>query len=563
MLVLGNFGVVCYVYWVWQHARRLCLRVCWIFFGRGPWPYSFRFLWQNVSCLDVIRYPNPCGDPIVGINRLSFVLFLGSLFVVTTCRGTEPIDIGSRLEPFVDDFLIDTIAGAKLTLHQPLLREVVIRHDAPWEGNVSWTHSVIQDGPIYRMYYRGAHADINNDATARSFLCYAESNDGIHWKKPEVGLVDFKESKKNNIIWSRAESAKLWNIPDSVGLWNMLISINCGVFKDANPDCPPDARYKMLGGHCNSGSCAFKSADGIHFTAMSQGPVISSTLGNQFDSNTSVFWDSVGNRYLSFHRAGRLDYNMRETVMCSSKDFLHWSDPVFLEYPGAPTEQLYTNSIVAYARAPHILMGFPKRFMEGRKAVDLCPLDDGISDGVFMTSRDGLHFRRWPEAFLRPGLQPECWVNRNNFIANGMVVTKSDLVGAPDELSIYAIEGYYSANNTCRLRRHTIRMDGFVSMQAPLSGGEFVTKPLVFAGKTLVMNYSTSAAGSVSVELQTPHGKPIDGFSLADCGEIYGDQLDRTVAWKDKNDVSKLAGTPVRLHFVLKDADLYSIQFRP
>jgi hypothetical protein len=66
-----------------------------------------------------------------------------------------------------------------------------------------------------------------------------------------------------------------------------------------------------------------------------------------------------------------------------------------------------------------------------------------------------------------------------------------------------------------------------------------------------------------SAELQTPHGKPIDGFALADCGEIYGDQLDRTVAWKGKNDVSRLAGTPVRLHFVLKDADLYSIQFRP
>ena len=189
---------------------------------------------------------------------------------------------------------------------------------------------------------------------------------------------------------------------------------------------------------------------------------------------------------------------------------------------------------------------------------------DGLSDGVFMSSRDGLHFRRWAEAFVRPGPQSDRWVSRNNAIANGVVVTESHLVDAPDELSIYVIEGYYGViSNKCRLRRHTIRIDGFVSVQAPFSGGEIVTKPVVFEGKTLVMNYSTSAAGSVSVELQTEFGKPIEGFTLADCGEIYGDEIERVVSWKGSSDLSKLAGTPVRLRFVIKDGDLYSIRFRP
>ncbi len=106
-------------------------------------------------------------------------------------------------------------------------------------------------------------------------------------------------------------------------------------------------------------------------------------------------------------------------------------------------------------------------------------------------------------------------------------------------------------------------MDGFVSVQAPFSGGELVTKPVVFEGKKLVMNYSTSAAGSVSVELQTEFGKPIDGFTLADCGEIYGDEIERVVSWKGNSDLSKLASTPVRLRFVIRDGDLYSIRFRP
>jgi len=85
-------------------------------------------------------------------------------------------------------------------------------------------------------------------------------------------------------------------------------------------------------------------------------------------------------------------------------------------------------------------------------------------------------------------------------------------VEAPDELSIYVIEGYYSVrSNRCRLRRHTIRMDGFVSAQAPFSGGE----------------------------------------------------IERVVSWKGNSNLSKLAGTPVRLRFVIKDGDLYSIRFRP
>ncbi|MCC7085877.1 MAG: hypothetical protein IT427_12820, partial [Pirellulales bacterium] len=414
----------------------------------------------------------------------------------------------------MDDHLIDTMTNAKLTLHNPVAREVVIRHDAAWEGNTSTGHTIFQDGAKYRMYYRGTwHGQENRPKGAKlpGYLCYAESEDGIHWKKPELGLVEFAGSKSNNILWSREDSQRLWNIPDSLGLWRERVTINCSVFKDTNPDCPEDARYKMLGGHCHSGSCAFKSADGIHFTAMSQEPVIRSTLPAHFDTQSTVFWDSVGKRYLSFHRAVR--NGLRDTVMHSSMDFLHWSEPVFLGYTGAPPEGLYTNQITPYFRAPHILMGFPKRFVQGRKVPNLSNYDDGISDGVYMTSRDGIHFHRWSEAFLRPGLQKERWVNRNNYISNGIVVTKSDESGTPDELSIYSTEGYFSADNSCRLRRHTLRMDGFVSIQAPLAGGEFITKPITFDGKKLVMNYSTSAAGSVSVELQTADGKPLEGFT--------------------------------------------------
>jgi len=142
----------------------------------------------------------------------------------------------------------------------------------------------------------------------------------------------------------------------------------------------------------------------------------------------------------------------------------------------------------------------------------------------------------------------------------GILVTRSDVPGTPDELSIYSAEGYYTGES-CQLRRFTLRIDGFVSVRAPLAGGETLTKPIVFQGKRLEINFSTSAAGSVRVEIQDAGGQPMPGFALADSAEIFGDELARVVTWKGGSDVSKLAGRPIRLRFVLKDADLYALQF--
>jgi len=179
-----------------------------------------------------------------------------------------------------------------------------------------------------------------------------------------------------------------------------------------------------------------------------------------------------------------------------------------------------------------------------------------VSDAVFMTSRDGLHFKRWGEAFIRPGLQNERWGNRNNMITWGMLETESDIPGTPNELSIYSMEGYYQGDS-CQMRRFTLRIDGFVSVQAPLSGGEVVTKPLIFEGRALAVNFSTSGAGSLQIEIQTPEGE-----ILGDSAEVYGDALEHVVKWKDSVDIGALAGKPVRLRFVMKDADVYSFRFR-
>ena len=108
-----------------------------------------------------------------------------------------------------------------------------------------------------------------------------------------------------------------------------------------------------------------------------------------------------------------------------------------------------------------------------------------------------------------------------------------------------------------------MRVDGFASVQAPLSGGELVTKPLIFSGRELVLNFSASAAGSVRVELlRDQMNIPVEGFSLEDCVEVLGDDLERVVRWNEGRKLDGLAGTPVRLRFVLRDVELFSFRFR-
>ena len=88
-----------------------------------------------------------------------------------------------------------------------------------------------------------------------------------------------------------------------------------------------------------------------------------------------------------------------------------------------------------------------------------------------------------------------------------------------------------------------------------------LSRPLVFNGQQLRINFSTSTAGSIRVEIQDSEGKPLEGFALSDSTEIFGDAIDYPVSWRGGSSVQKLVGQTVRLRFVLRDADLFSLRF--
>ena len=502
--------------------------------------------------------------------------------VWSAAGGAEPIEIGSRLELMVDEHLVDSMTGgARLQLHRPECKEIVLRTDEPWGGNASGYQSVFKDGDLYRMYYRGGHYRHGGEsAQAREMkpwvLCYAESDDGVHWRKPDLGILEFEGSKENNIVVTPELVASIGGCP-----------AHTATFKDANPDCPPDEKYKIIivGRKPRHGLYVLASPDGLRFSLTSDEPL---PLAGAFDSQNLAFWDPVRREYRAYWRIfteGVTDLDNwkpgghRAIRTATSPDFAQWSESADLTYVDSPVEHLYTNQIQPYYRAPHIFVGFPMRYNDrgwSQPMLDLPGLEDrlarakvskrygtAMTDALFMTSRDGLHFHRWREAYLRPGPRlKDTWVYGDNFIFWGMVETPSHLDDAPDEISLYAVEGYWRDTYTS-FRRYTLRVDGFVSAYAPLKGGEILTKPVIFEGGNLTLNAATSATGGLRVEIQDADGEPIEGFGLDDCDEIFCDSLRYVVRWRAGGDVRPLAGKPVRLRFVLRDADLYAFQFVP
>ncbi len=456
----------------------------------------------------------------------------------------KPREIGSRLELFVDDYLIEHTDGVHLQLQEPNPAGKILTFDKPWEGTTSLYHTVFKDGDIYRMYYRGSsHDGYSNPAFVApgetvipvhpEVGCYLESKDGITWTRPSLGLIEYEGSKDNNIVWIGKGSH------------------NFAPFKDGNPKAKASEQYKALAG---GPLLALSSADGLHWKKMREEPVISD---GAFDSLNVPFWDPARQLYVAIYR----DFgNGVRTVKCAtSKDFINWTEGEWADYGDTPNEHLYTNGTKPYFRAPHIYLAFPKRFMPWRTSRADAPLP-GVSDGVFMTSRDGVHWdRRFMEAFVRPGRDPKNWMHRTNMISAGTVPTASD------EVSFYVARHYTSPS--AHLERMTVRTDGFASAHAGYSGGELITRPLVFDGVNLVLNFATSAAGSIRLEIQDIDGNPVPGFALEASPLIWGDEIEHTVKWdrghpKARSDtLNRIAGKPVRLRFVMKDADLYSLRF--
>ncbi|MBQ9775054.1 MAG: hypothetical protein IJW17_03345 [Lentisphaeria bacterium] len=412
---------------------------------------------------------------------MSKFYLLAVLLIFSSFLQAEITNLGNKRELFVDTRMIEKINNAELKLHSPVEREIVFPLNQPHEGNCSCYFAIFKDGSKYRMYYNGGHFtqwDIIGTARKRhpEFTCLAESSDGIHWTRPVLNLVEFNGSKANNII----------PVPPR---WTHCFT----PFKDSNPDCRPEERYKAVAfDHGTPGKLfGFVSPDGLHWKLVSDKPIIT---GGSFDSQNLVFYDNERKLYVAYYR--KSPKKIRGIATATSKDFINWTGGEMLSYDNGKDENFYTNAIIRYNRAPYLL-GFPMLFRDGR----LYPgnLGVGVGDGGFMSSRDGKNFHLFEEAFLRPGLNRERWFNRCNYASWGIIETPTGIPGGNKELSLYYSEGYFEGREV-NIRRCTLRMDGFASIHANMKKGTVLTKPLTF---------SVTPKDLVKAPPKDPHLKPL------------------------------------------------------
>ena len=222
-----------------------------------------------------------------------------------------------------------------------------------------------------------------------------------------------------------------------------------------------------------------------------------------------------------------------------------------------------------YFRNPRLYIATPARFFKGTaftsEQIAALPAEmkeyppdangAGYTDAILLTTRPGkfVYHQPFAEAFLRPGLDVRNWGNRSTYPNVNIVPTGTG------EMSFYVRHGAVSYGF---IQRYTLRTDGFVSVRAPLTGGELTTRPLLFTGRELVINYSTSGAGSIHVEVQDVAGEAVPALALSEAQRNVGDAIEQVVRWKSGTDLSRLAGKPVRLRWVMHDADLYAFRFR-
>ncbi|MFN2351848.1 MAG: hypothetical protein ABR497_07870, partial [Kiritimatiellia bacterium] len=391
-----------------------------------------------------------------------------------------PVDIGTRLELFVDDFLVEGMTGgAERRLHHPFPREVIMRfgnEGKPWDVQGGSFPSVVRDGERVLLYYRGdyvAGRRADGSAIKRETACVLVSDDGINFSRPNLGIHEFEGSTDNNIIWTTGTATH-----------------NFSVFLDKNPAAPAAERFKAIARppHRDAGGAliGYVSPDGLHWDVVDPRAGFATP---PTDSQNQGFWDPNRQEYICYmrgfpdHRGG-----VRDIRFSVSKDFINWSDPEYIDYTDDRLEQLYTNGIRPYDRAPHIYLGLPNRFMPDRKLIEGHP-NDGINQTILMSSRDARTFDRWEEAFIRPDTDWQNWTDRSYYAALGLIQT------SPWELSLYWKE--HNRHDTVYLRRGTIRIDGFVSLHAGGEVGEMLTRPLIFDGVRLIVNFATSASGTL------------------------------------------------------------------
>ncbi|HEX4130775.1 MAG TPA: hypothetical protein VHZ24_12090 [Pirellulales bacterium] len=485
------------------------------------------------------------------MNRMTILALLLLPLGQLAARADDPSAPRPR-HLFLDPAFIDESDGVALHANPPQRRDVVIRHDRPWEKlMISFFLTVLDERDKLRMWY------ICRDAQNRPNVAYAESTDGLAWTKPNMGIVDYDGSTANNLVG--------------------MSSLEGVVFRD--PNAKAEERYAYCTHLIDEGIVRFHSPDGLRWSRDAQ-PLL--RLGA--DTQNVTLWDDRLGQYVLYLRGWeeRADGKLyRKVVRAATSDITRpmsegpsggsrylWGKekmPVIdREFPTVfatdehdpPDSDVYNLSAQRYPLDPRWYLGFPSLFQRERNR------SDGKLEVQFTGGRDGIHWHRYDRVpYAALGLADSDSQNMT-FMGTGMVVRG-------DEIWQYGT-GFHSRHGDVAARklrtdgiiyRYTQRLDGFVSLDFDSAGGSCRTAPVKLDGPRLHVNVDTGALGTLRVALLDAAGEPIAGYTLDDCRVLRTNATRAVVAWRAGDDLTSLAGQQVRLALVGARAKLYSFMF--
>ena len=448
-------------------------------------------------------------------------------------------------------------SGVKLVAERAEKSRPWMKADRPWELAVHGYHTVIHEGGKYRFWVETLHP---RGKDGWNSLCYAESDNGYDWVKPELGPTPFRgdggeESRDNNIVFNETTNG---GYPYSGGT----------VFKD--PSCASDERYKLIyltwAGPRPQVRGAV-SADGIRWVPIDQ-PLLH---GYCSDTQTTAYYDTRLACYVAYLRywsAGcwfideatweGSQSGRRQIARAVSSDFGSWSDPepvLSLGVAHHPSHDLYTNAHILYQDDVHFM--FPAQYDREKDTTEV----------YLATSRDGIRWEYFGDSPVVPVGEPGSGEEGQIYAGCGLVPLGADKTALPYFGTPFPHNNYdpyhrdQGASRECGQLAWAIwDRDRLVAVQAE-GEGRFTIPPVFVRGNRLLLNVSTGAAGEVRVQLKDQSGEVIPGRTLSDCESITGDCPKAVVTWKGRFDLSDLSGKPVQVEIRARAAKLYTFQF--
>lgn len=486
--------------------------------------------------------------------RARTLIPLFGLLVLATAASAQTVDPLAGAAPyrrlFLDAMVVEESAGLSRIFHAAEKHKgnPIIVKEYPWEGWGPYVYgTVLWDGGKLRMWYSGiggGSADVS----------YAESTDGIHWTKPDLGIIEYEGSNKNNVVGPNG----VCHIPS--------------VIKVPNPSSP-DKQWAMYGFGYSRGlpdsrrgegkPAVAYSPDGLHWDWNRKPEQMG--LYSSWDV-TNTFYDPYTSQYTATYKT--MNRRHRAVGVAVSEDGLKWSKPVEGAVFGADdldpdASQVYGMPVFPYQG---IYIGLPwiyhARYIKYGKYSNpdvMYEAQEGSErtvDVQFAWSHNMLSWTRTPDRKPFIALGPDgAWDSK-------MVYTARAPVAVGDKLYFY-YAGYDTIHDDDKNAKGaiglaTLRLDGFCSMHADKTEGWLISRREVFNTPAVTINAKCAPGGYVTAELVDRHNKIIPGFSREDCIAFRGDSVRYELTWKAKEFPKKLMDKDKKIRFYVRDADLYS-----